>query len=221
MIKLPGLISNGEVDWWLEVPNEWHEHRLHASDLHDRIKYSIHKNEAVKQTQLARSSNTYGGINGLQIEILGNKQKLKDSVPSQKEGIPLKMKDFDGGELACYNTSEHCVNYEENDFVLGGEYLDGGTACCRVISPNNNPWLLTAAHLFYDPDDACSTSESDLIGRNADVYNGNKVGEVVSADISGDWALIEKAGTGSTYSSEIDNNDSITHYNSNSLGCVR
>lgn len=75
--------------------------------------------------------------------------------------------------------------------------------------PSGEKRMLTAAHLFHDGD-ACNIADHDLVGRNANVYGGNKVGEVATADVSADYVTIEKA-DGGHWSSKIDNNNSTTH----------
>jgi hypothetical protein len=223
MVKLPALKSGSDVIRWFKVPQKWHDHRKHVSDLHSRIRQDLHESPGVFETRLIRSSKTYGGNNGLQIEVLIDPEMgAKSAIPSSSENISIKSthnKERDTS-AACSdpNGDDNCTNYEDDDWVKAGEvvgdYSRYGTASGRVQAPNGNR-LLTCAHTFYYPGNCGSAS---LGGNSAYVdgdpndnqlnWHGQRVGEVNEHDIGADYVFIEKDGTGSTWGSKIDNNRS-------------
>ncbi|WP_396612069.1 hypothetical protein ACH9L7_01945 [Haloferax sp. S1W] len=216
----PMLVSGDNVVKWLSVPADWEQHRKHAIEALGTARDRLGTTPKVVGTELEQSRDRYGGHNGFQISVILDKddksvqrERVRNNLPEEVDDIPISSRDsaesFAGSCDDQDTVDDNCTNNESTDTVQGGQNVGwveqgNGTSCCGV-KYNGEQCLLTAAHNFYNPGNCSSSDENDLIGRVADAAE-EEIGEVIEADIKGDWALIDDS-RGGDYPNEIDDND--------------
>lgn len=216
-VKFPKYISDGEVVEKFKVHKKWDDNRRIAKDVLYSNRQKLHSIEGVRATSLTNSSETYEGTKGLKIKVYVHPEFDKSGkIPKQIDKIPIDIQVELVGDPGCGSSSNDCVNFETDDTLKGGEFVQGastdnpGTSCVMVRDSSGNNRMLTCAHLFHDcnpGNDGCDSCP-DINGRTAETYGGfQNIGDVESHSLEDDWAVIDKSGAGTQYSAEIEDHD--------------
>lgn len=210
-VEIPELVSDGEVVSYRTVPRQWYEHMRHVERVNRTVQRRYSDEEGVFSIGIAKAPGTYGGKKGLQIKVALTND-FKGEIPDTVDGVPITT------QAAPETWGRGCYNFETNDYIQGGEVIQGknrGTTGCR-IEFNGNLYMITAAHLFWDScDDATNNS---LIGRVAEQRNEDEtttrdVGTVEGYDVQEDWAYFDTSLTSATFENYIDENSSYPDVN--------
>lgn len=192
-VDIPKLAHGDQVLEYLSVPADWNQHRTTAKRTHRRFGKNYAEQNGVFSIGLRRSTDVYGGVNGLQIHVRIDPQKFQGVLPEQYDGIPVTVsKEPERHGPGSHNNYDSCHNQEGDLYVRGGEYVgcpetgDGGTACCPVTY-DGDQYLLHCSHVFWDD---CDTPDYQILGRKATVYDGDVIGQVVDVNKSADIVRI-------------------------------
>lgn len=208
-VKLPKYVSGGEAVEYFSVPRQWDEHRKIAKSVQGEVIDKYAGDKGVYGVGLTRSTKTYGGKNGLGVELLVDEAYENPAIPSEISGIPVTTEVGYPGQLGGCTLSgggTNCVNKEGDTTVNPGERVTGtnyaGTAAMKMTDSSSNEYLLAVAHLFRDSG-SCPT---DVNGEAAYTADGNKIGTVSSSNSVDDWAVIDLNSNADT-TAQIDDND--------------
>ncbi|SEP00039.1 hypothetical protein SAMN04487948_11046 [Halogranum amylolyticum] len=204
MVQLPKYVSGGEAVEYFSVPREWNEHRKIAKSVQGEVINKYTDDTGIYGVGLTRSPKTYGGKNGLGVELIVDETFENLAIPAEVDGIPITLEVGEPGQLGGCSISSgtaNCVNKEGDTTVNPAERVSGansaGTAAMQM-GGGSNQYLLTCAHLFRD---SCT---NNVNGKSAYTADGDKIGEVSDSNSVDDWAVID-LGNGST-STQIDDN---------------
>jgi len=210
-VKLPKFVSGGEPLEYFEAPRKWDEHRKNAKRVQSEVIDKYADDRGVYGIGLTRSPKTYGGKNGLGVELIVDESYESDHIPAEISRVPITTevgKPGKKGDCDLSGGGSNCVNKEDDWTVNGGELLKGteynGTAAMQMTDSNDNKYLLTVAHLFR------SNCPTDVNGKSAYAGDGHKIGEVSQSNSVDDWAVINLNSDGDT-NDWIDDNDNYPY----------
>jgi len=212
-IEIPTHMRGDEVAITKKVPQEWYSHVKHTRVANEAFQSKYLSQNGVKTIGRTRSDLTYGGRYGFQLRIEIDFDEFDGQVPNEFDGVPVEVIEYRGGSLgACEADVDITSNYP------GGINVETSTSTCTSfgttaikVDVNNNPYMLTAAHLW----DACN---NNITGDSA--YNmGDIFGTVDDYNDDEDWATID---SGSSLDDRIREEggtriDVVGHVNSNGV----
>lgn len=197
-VKLPKFVSGGEPLEYFEAPRQWDEHRKNAKRVQSEVIDEYADDRGVYGVGLTRSPKTYGGKNGLGVELIVDESYENDSIPAEISRVPITTevgKPGKPGDCDLSGGGSNCVNEETDTTVNPGERVSGteasGTAGMKMTDSYGYEYLLTVAHLFRTD---CPT---DVNGEGAYV-DGTKIGWVSQSNSVDDWAVINLNSDGDT-----------------------
>lgn len=210
MVDVPELLSGNTVVEYMEVPEDWLQHRNHAREAKRNLLDRIGDRPYVFDLGLTGGDATYGGATGFKIRVRVTDTTKASALPDRVDEIPVAVEPTpeSHGFGGCHNANDE--EYAAGGEAVGWEGHGFGTATTGVIHENKSEThLLHCAHVFWsDCDDAKS---GGLEGRDA--YRGTSftdttsIGQVTGSwDRKGDYAVIEPDGD-STFYRYIDEND--------------
>jgi hypothetical protein len=201
MKRVPKYFSGGEVIEWMEVPEPWHRHNENAENALSRFNDAhFHQEQNILETGLIRSSRKFGGKNGFDIEAIYDKNNKKPTVPDSLSGIPIHLNEGDPEAMekhACKNTgnfNQYPGGVNIYDTNSSNSPREPGTEGYRVKDGNDNDYMVTASHIFYD----CGWYNGD------NSYQGtNQVGEVKDGDVGADFVVTDDSAGNVNINNEI------------------
>ena len=181
MVQIPTVKHGDTVVNWKQVPKSWYEHVQHSRKVRKDIKNDFFHKDGVRAVLLARWDKTFDGKNGLLIEVEVDPETYDDSLPHERNGIPVREIDAPDRIL------KNCCHHEDFDPVPGGVAVQTenggvGSAGFCVENENGDRRLLTANHIWG----TCEDNTDGELNQHTD-----KFGKVRTIDKDTDYALVE------------------------------
>lgn len=213
-IEIPIGKRGDKVIIWDEVPEDWWEHVKKSRRSRAQIHSKFASDNNVKGIKTTTGKGTIAGRQKLKTVVEIDKsvsekiglQKATPDLPEEANGIPIEA------EQSKEQALTFCENRGTYDEVKGG-YTFGngsnGTAGWRVYW-EDDPYILTAAHLFHDHDDGdfCYGGLT-----NDEAHQGNQLfGEATSEyDTKLDYALVQQTNNDVSLGTEVVH-DGVEYY---------
>lgn len=162
-----------------DVPADWYHQMEKAEEVIDELENEYEDNDAIKMVTLSTGQERIGGKKeGIAVVSILPESDAGDSIPDEKRGIKIITEEYHEPELVSCNT-------DIEDPVPGGtrissEDAGGCTSCCRMLDPDDNEYLLTAAHCLTICDDGVD-NEKVFQPYDADQYVGKGDKNLASA----------------------------------------